>query len=216
MRMQRAAAVAVCGLGLAVAMSGGPARAQTPSIGSLTPSMSGFQPMVKPDSTAPRSTGPSGDALPGARPGIGAAPADKSTADLAPNDALFDAINRGDIGEAHDAINRGAELSAENVLGMTPLELSVDLSRNDITFMLLSLRGASAGALSAKAAAVAAAGTKPAAAAKPAKLVKVADRPAATKPTIGATATPRQYAGSNDAGQPDPQSGFLGFGRSVQ
>jgi hypothetical protein len=59
---------------------------------------------------------------------------------MEPTDALFDAINRGDIGTARDAISRGADLHGHNVLGMTPLELSVDLGRNDISFMLLSMR----------------------------------------------------------------------------
>ena len=60
---------------------------------------------------------------------------------MEPTEALFDAINRGDIGTARDAISRGADLHGHNVLGMTPLELSVDLGRNDISFMLLSMRG---------------------------------------------------------------------------
>ena len=46
---------------------------------------------------------------------------------MEPNDALFDAINRGDIAAARDAISRGADLGARNILGMTPMELSVDL-----------------------------------------------------------------------------------------
>ena len=62
---------------------------------------------------------------------------------MSPNDMLFDAINRGDAGDAREALARGADLGAHNVLGMTPVDLSVDLSRNDITFLLLSLRGAS-------------------------------------------------------------------------
>ena len=59
---------------------------------------------------------------------------------MEPNEALFDAINRGDIGAARDAISRGADLQGHNILGMTPLELSVDLGRNDISFLLLSMR----------------------------------------------------------------------------
>ena len=61
---------------------------------------------------------------------------------MEPTDALFDAINRGDINAARDAISRGANLRGHNVLGMTPMELSVDLGRNDISFLLLSMRGA--------------------------------------------------------------------------
>lgn len=206
-----------------------PALAQTPNTSNMMPSMSGFQPIVKPDegeSSKPVSHSP--PALPGATPGFGAAPADQSTADLPPNEALFDAINRGDIGQARDAVNRGADINAQNVLGMTPLELSVDLSRNDITFMLLSMRGASAGALSAKAAQVAAKQTaaqapgKPGTATKQAsadkaliKPVKFVEKQTAPKPSATASA-PRQYAGSADPGRPDPQAGFLGFGGSVQ
>lgn len=208
-----------------------PALAQTPNTSNMMPAMSGFQPIVKPDqgeSSKPVSNAP--PALPGATPGFGAAPADQSTADLPPNEALFDAINRGDIGQARDAVNRGADINAQNVLGMTPLELSVDLSRNDITFMLLSMRGASAGALSAKAAVVAAAKQaaapgaqapgKPGTATKQAsadkaliKPVKFVEKQTPAKPQVPA---PRQYAGSADPGRPDPQAGFLGFGGSVQ
>jgi hypothetical protein len=193
-------AIAVAGGGLLMA---GPAAAQM--AGAPFASANGFQPIVKPDSTAPKATEPPPSALPGAKPGRGAAPADKSVADLAPNDALFDGINRGDIGEVRDAVNRGADIGARNVLGMTPLELSIDLSRNDITFMLLSLRGATGGALSAKAAAAAAPATV-----KPAKTVKVVEKRAAPKP---AAPVARQYAISTDPGTPNPQVGFLGFGR---
>ena len=74
-------------------------------------------------------------ALPGARVSKEmVAPPDRPPSDLQPNDALFDAINRGDIATARDAISRGADLNARNVLGMTPMELSVDLGRNDISF----------------------------------------------------------------------------------
>ena len=36
--------------------------------------------------------------------------------------------------------------NGHNILGMTPMELSVDLGRNDISFLLLSMRGADDGA----------------------------------------------------------------------
>src|SRR5271165_3374838 len=81
-------------------------------------------------------------ALPGAASTGGAAPASRPATDMEPTEALFDAINRGDIGAARDAISRGADLRGLNVLGMTPMELSVDLGRNDISFLLLSMRGA--------------------------------------------------------------------------
>ena len=66
-------------------------------------------------------------------------PSDKVVSDLPPTDALFDAINRGDIASARDSLNRGADFNARNVLGLTPLDQSIDLARNDITFLLLSL-----------------------------------------------------------------------------
>jgi ankyrin repeat protein len=79
-------------------------------------------------------------AIPGARPRTDAvAPAERAASDLPPTEALFDAINRGDIVTARDAISRGADLDGTNLLGVTPLELSVDLGRNDISFLLLSL-----------------------------------------------------------------------------
>ncbi len=69
------------------------------------------------------------------------APAERVPTDMPPTEALFDAINRGDLTGAKDAIGRGADIHGHNVLGLTPLELSVDLGRNTISFLLLSLRG---------------------------------------------------------------------------
>ncbi|ACI52739.1 conserved hypothetical protein [Gluconacetobacter diazotrophicus PA1 5] len=60
--------------------------------------------------------------------------------DLNPTAALFDAINRGSLGAAKEALNRGADTEGHNVLGQTPLDMAIDLNRNDITFLLLSLR----------------------------------------------------------------------------
>jgi hypothetical protein len=81
-------------------------------------------------------------AIPGAVSSSEVAPPLKSAAELSPNDALFDAINRGDAGAARDAMNRGAQLDAKNVLGETPIDAAIEANRNDITFLLLSLRGA--------------------------------------------------------------------------
>lgn len=63
--------------------------------------------------------------------------------DLEPTVALFEAINRGSVSSARDAINRGADLNGHNILGQTPLDMSIDLNRNPITFLLLSLRNSS-------------------------------------------------------------------------
>ena len=84
---------------------------------------------------------PPPSALPGAQPTTRAAPQTESPASMDPTAALFDAINRGDLAAARSAIDRGADLDGKNVLGMTPIELSIDLGRNPITFLLLSMRG---------------------------------------------------------------------------
>ena len=85
--------------------------------------------------------------MPGAQSQAGsAAPAERIPMDMPPTEALFDAINRGDIAAARDALNRGADIDARNVLGMTPLDSSIDLGRNDISFLLLSMRGAGSAA----------------------------------------------------------------------
>jgi len=147
-------------------------------------------------------------ALPGATSAGSAAPATRAPTDMEPTDALFDAINRGDIGAARDALNRGADLHGHNVLGMTPLELSVDLGRNDISFLLLSMRGTEDGR-SPSAVAVAAP-TKPAT--RQAK--QVVSRPTARVAAVAPapTQTARLYSG--DGGTPNPSAGFLGFDSS--
>jgi hypothetical protein len=136
---------------------------------------------------------------------------------MQPTDALFDAINRGDIASARDALNRGADLNGVNVLGMTPMELSVDLGRNDISFLLLSMRGEDSGRGSR---AVGRDTPPPAAPEKTAKAAKslAPSKRVPGKPTQAAAntlipakpvATPKLFA--NDGGTPLPSAGFLGF-----
>jgi hypothetical protein len=125
---------------------------------------------------------------------------------MEPNDALFDAINRGDLGAARDAISRGADLSARNILGMTPMELSVDLGRNDISFLLLSMRGGDTGDQPSP--------RKLAAAPSPGKQAKRTTTARSSKVATAtvqpaAAQTPRLFAG--DGGTPNPNAGFLGF-----
>ena len=131
-------------------------------------------------------------AIPGAQPDEDSAviPADRLAAEMSPNDALFDAINRGDLAAAKDALNRGAQLDAHNVLGQTPTDASIDLDRNDITFLLLSMRGAVGGAPGSRVATAVAAPPK-----------------APRKGVIRATTVQR----SADRGQPNPAVGFIGF-----
>jgi hypothetical protein len=151
---------------------------------------------------------PQAAALPGSKTEkFPAAPAERTASEMGPNEALFDAINRGDLKAARDAVGRGAELGSQNVLGMTPMELSVDLGRNDISFLLLSLRGAD----SADSARTADKGSAKAAA-KPTATAKPVSKPAAQiakAPMPAAPATPRQFA--SDGGAPIPNTGFLGF-----
>jgi hypothetical protein len=147
-------------------------------------------------------------ALPGARVDKEmVAPPDRAPSDLQPNEALFDAINRGDIATARDALNRGADLNATNVLGMTPLELSIDLGRKNISFLLLSMRGTGANT-AAQPAQAKVAEAKPA---KPGRAQKAERRPAAPSRVAAPAApqAPRLFAG--DGGAPVPSAGFLGF-----
>jgi len=144
-----------------------------------------------------------------------------SIADMSPTEALFDAINRGDIVAARDAINRGANLDGRNLLGLTPLELSVDLGRNDLSFMLLSMRVDDAASRRNARRAGEQRGAE-------ALLTEVYARPSVRRARVAAApaparaseepvyASPRLYSGNG--GAPIPSAGFLGFneGRSVR
>lgn len=195
-------ALAVLHAPAALAQNANPASVQTPSykIGQG----------AKPEK-APRGPEPP-PALPGSRAEPTAVvPAQRVQGDMPPTEALFDSVNRGDLPGARDAISRGADLQGTNVLGLTPLELSVDLGRNEISFLLLSLRGSSG--FSASRPAEAAAAPKPptraervaAAQAERARRSQVAARPAAE----AAPQAPRLFSGNG--GAPNPQAGFLGF-----
>ena len=174
---------------------------------------------AKPSAEKPPERSP--DAIPGAKPREPAAPATRPAGDMQPTDALFDAINRGDIAAARDALNRGADLNGVNILGMTPMELSVDLGRNDISFLLLSMRGEDSDrgsrALGREAPAAqpvgktaqrgksVAPGKAVAGKTGSGKTAQAAKVPVGAKPL----ATPKLFA--NDGGAPLPSAGFLGF-----
>jgi hypothetical protein len=208
--------ISILALGVALSfVSPGGAWAQMPGIGGgSNPGAGRPSQTPPPEREAPALPPP--EAVPGAKARTPAAPATHAATDLQPTDALFDAINRGDIGAARDALNRGADMDGVNILGMTPMELSVDLGRNDISFLLLSMRGEDSGR-GARAAGHDVAGTGPAAktaasaktatAAKPSVRTKAAMAPAAvaSKPV----AKPKLFA--NDGGTPLPSAGFLGF-----
>ena len=178
---------------------GGPASPFKPIGGVAKPSR-------KPSEPAP-------PALPGSRTeATEAAPADRAAADLPPTEALFDAINRGDLPTAKDSLNRGADINATNVLGLTPLDLAIDLGRNEISFLLLSLRGGS-GYNAARQPGVPATPRQPTRAERlEAARTERAERAQqvtarAARPTAPQTA--RLFAGNG--GAPSPQAGFLGF-----
>lgn len=187
--MQRPPRLGLAVLALVVA-SALPAAAQVGGVGN--PGSNPFSQNPEADKTKVVRK-PSG--LPGARSGAVVAPPEKPAAEMRPTEALFDSVNRGDIAAARDAIGRGAELEGRNILGLTPLELAVDLGRNDITFLLLSMRGAASG---------------------PAPdTTRASSRPAAAAPVaarVAVAAPVRQRSAGADPGTPAPQAGFLGFG----
>ena len=175
---------------------------------------SGFQPPVQ--GVGPkqvrREAPPPG--IPGSQARDRIAPRIDVPLDVPPTEALFDAINRGDIGSAREALNRGADLAGRNVLGMTPLDLSIDLARNDITFLLLSLRAEvetgrpSNGVAAAKAVPSTPQPRRTQASASAVRQTAVA----LTSPTAARQSAATRYAGALTT--PAPDAGFLGFGGS--
>lgn len=165
--------------------------------------------------------GPKGAPPPAAVPGARArpdsvAPAERGAADLPLTEALFDAINRGDIVTARDAVSRGADLDGTNLLGLTPLELSVDLGRNDISFLLLSMRGSGAGSAGSRPPVEASANPPTAAERRRAQLearqqAQAQARQSRTQVVSGSVQAqgPALFAGNGGAAV--PSAGFLGF-----
>jgi len=144
-------------------------------------------------------------ALPGAgeSPGLATAPVLQKPAIADPTTALFAAVNSGDYNAAQDAVSRGADPDAQNALGETPLELSIALNRNSITFMLLSARNEGGGSSDTPAPPIPATPTgttHQVYKATPARMV--------TPPP------PMDAVPGNNPGVPDQQAGFLGFGKS--
>jgi len=214
-----------CAMALVVALTATPAAAQ---LDDLAKAQKNRTPTPKASTTlAPP------PALPGATSHQDQAiPSNRQPSEMSPNEALFDAINRGDIVDARDAIKRGADLGARNILGLTPIDLSVDLGHNDITFLMLSLRGASTPVRSGPGgrgpdgrAVDSGAKTAATAAGTGAHPVKPQPAPAGHHPPAPTLVAARSSAAdrpqkhqplSSDPGTPAPQSGFLGFGRAPQ
>lgn len=154
-----------------------------------------------------RNQEPPPPALPGAAGSDGMSIGAVAAANENPTKLLFSAINHGDYTEARAAVSRGASLDTRNALGETPIEMSVELNRNAITFMLLSVRredGSPSG------------GAPPPAMPLPTtrtpafQVARSRPRPERTRPVR--TRPVRMPAAADQPGVPDPSAGFLGFG----
>lgn len=138
-------------------------------------------------------------------------PADDN-ANLSPTPALFDAITRGDLAAARDAVNRGADLNGRNALGLTPTDWAVDQGRNDILFYLLSARGMAGSSSPTNPRSAAAARAEQERAERAAlqeaqRLSRQAAAQGARAPSV--SIKPRLFA--NDGGAAQLEAGFLGF-----
>jgi hypothetical protein len=128
----------------------------------------------------------------------------RSNAQAQPTEQLFDGIAMGSMEAVRDAISRGANLNARNVLGQRPVDLAIDIGRSDMAFLLLSMMRA---------------GQAPA----PAALPGAAPQPRpAPQPARGAAAVvqppparlPTARLWANDGGTAMPDIGFMGFDAS--
>ncbi|MCC7284498.1 MAG: ankyrin repeat domain-containing protein [Acetobacteraceae bacterium] len=155
---------------------------------------------------APPASAPAGAAPPaGAAAGAAAGPGGRAAVPAGtPTEQLFDAIALGNIEIVRDAIGRGANLNARNVLGQRPVDLAIDVGRSDIAFLLLSMMRAGQPDRAA---------LPPAAAVPPAR---PAGRGRQDQATVTAPAAPPRHATlwRNDGGTPQPDIGFLGFDAS--
>jgi hypothetical protein len=149
-------------------------------------------------------------ALPGLAARRAPAPIESDpNANLPPTAALFDAINRGDLAAAREAVGRGADLEARNQLGLSPLDAAVDQGRNEIAFFLLSARDVARTPPPPPEPSGAAGLNRPPVSPAPRSPAR---RNLASPAEAQAPATPRGarlWAG--DGGAPRPEIGFLGF-----
>jgi hypothetical protein len=145
-------------------------------------------------------------ALPGASGAGNISAGPVTTTDEDPTKLLFSAINHGDYTQARAAVSRGANLNARNALDETPIEMAVELNRNNITFMLLSVRAEEG------------AGGQPPQGAAVATPVPAAHTPRPTPSRRVMMYHTQQTRVQPDAalpaqpGIPNPAAGFLGFG----
>jgi ankyrin repeat protein len=189
-------------LSTAAALAFGLGLAAQPSAAQSSPAGDMRAPTIQPQ-------GSGAESLPPALPGAGdsqslntAAPVPKASAGD-PTTELFTAINAGDYSSAQDAVSRGADLNAVNALGETPLDLSVGLNRNSITFMLLAARNETSGDSDDDA---------PVSATPASTYAPPPVKTPAVPAKLIATPHPANTTASNNPGTPNPSAGFLGFG----
>jgi hypothetical protein len=169
-----------------------------------------------PPPAAPAARRPPPPALPGlaARRAPDPIPGDPN-ANLAPTAALFDAINRGDLAAARDAVTRGASLEERNVLGLTAIDAAVDQGRSEIMFFLLAARATARGPAPPAEASLTAAQRAARDRALQAEAARAAQAAARAQGAVAGRATPapslRPRLFANDGGTPRPEAGFLGF-----
>jgi len=193
-----------CVAGLLAVFATSPAMAQLSPSGGLGGGAGGGS-----GPTAPQPRGPAPDVAPPALPGAGDAPGLATGPKLQktitgdPTTALFAAVNAGNYSDAQDAVSRGADVNAQNALGETPLDLSIALNRNSITFMLLSARNEGGDTAPASGVTPAASMTTPAS-----HVVQ------STPSRIAAPARVQASMPGNATGTPNAEAGFLGFGKS--
>jgi hypothetical protein len=164
---------------------------------------------------------PSVPGLPGARPATVVSKGIINGDLLSPNDELFDAIDRGDTNAARDAIARGAALDATNAVGQTPIDESVSLGRNDITFLLVTLLHAGGSQITDAQGPMAMpppntlglSNTDERAVSTPVSFFG-SQTPASTTRYHARGAVAPRYAGT--PATPVPSAGFVGFGSSSQ
>lgn len=153
-------------------------------------------------------------ALPGAGNGapLATGPKMQQPASGDPTAALFTAINKGDYNGAQDALGRGADLGAENQFGETPLDLSISLNRNTITFLLLQTRNEMGGMSGPVGQAWTLGSPKPATAHK-GKAKEQHPAPIPAPHAVAPKPVPQHMvpAATGPKGTPNPQAGFLGF-----
>ncbi len=183
-------------LSLALSIVAAPALAQ------MAPGMgAGGAPRPRPQSPEQAPPAPMPGALTAAP--LATAPKPKKAISGDPTQALFTAINNGDYNAAQEALSQGANIDAQNQFGETPLQLSIALNRDKLTFLLLQTRNELA-AQNGTAGPMGAPWTLQA--------TPMADVKTKSHAAPALSAPPRQALPASPPGTPDPAAGFLGFG----